>query len=416
VPKRRAGFTTSVEVPYVCSKIELLIQSRPQRYRYLDTANDLVHAMRIAFVMPQMSPYPIGGAKTVYQYADALAARGHHVVLVHPRESLLRSVRRRLDVDPELSATASNELDSAVEDGIHDFTNPHPWYFSRSDVQNLVVPSLAEEWIDGRFDLTIVNNQQAVSWVQAYSPRMGRKIYFLQDYESYMLGEAPEREETRQTLHIDWPIICTSFAGMDLVKSVADRSCHLVRNGIDTALFRPTVPIECKERTLIGFPARIERTKRTMDAVRAAQLVRPQIPPDVTFWCFGSRRISGLPAWIIQHVAPEDTQLVTLYNRSKLFLVPSQYEGFGRPGAEAMACGAALISSANDGVQTYAKHEDSAILCPPCDPPLMAAAITRLMNDECLRRRIAQKGASDIALWSMHDAAVQFEQTILGIT
>lgn len=35
--------------------------------------------LRIAFVMAEASPRPVGGEKTVYRYADELAARGHYV-------------------------------------------------------------------------------------------------------------------------------------------------------------------------------------------------------------------------------------------------------------------------------------------------------------------------------------------------
>jgi glycosyltransferase involved in cell wall biosynthesis len=365
--------------------------------------------------MPQTAPHPIGGAKTIYTYADALAARGHEVVIVHPRESLLTSLRYRLDVDPdrESHGGAPADADLAAERKLSESgADPHPWYQSRPDVRNLVVPSLAEEHVGGPFDVTVVNNRLAVPLAQSYSRRMGRKLYFLQDYESYMLGDSADREEARRTLHADLPTVCTSLAGARLVQSVAGRTCHLIRNAVDTVLFRPFIPIGGDERTLIGFPARAEGTKRTYDAVRAAESARPHLPPHVRFWCFGYERIPGLPVWVTHHVAPDDSRLAELYNHSRLFLVPSEHEGFGRPGAEAMACGAALISSRNGGVETYAVDGENAILCDPREPEQMAAAIRRLMSDEELRRRVAQSGAESIARWSVGDAVLQFERVL----
>jgi glycosyltransferase involved in cell wall biosynthesis len=242
---------------------------------------------------------------------------------------------------------------------------------------------------------------------------MGRKIYFLQDYESYMLGDSAEREQARRTLHLDWPLVCTSLVGAQLVESVTGRACHLVRNAVDTSLFRPFIPLDSRERTLIGFPARAEGTKRTYDAIRAAELVRPHLPPQIGFWCFGYERIPGLPDWITHHVAPDDSRLAELYNRSKLFLVPSQYEGFGRPGAEAMACGAALISSRNGGVETYATDGETAILCTPREPEQMAEAILRLLNDAESLLLIARRGAESIARWSLRDAVMKFEELLV---
>jgi glycosyltransferase involved in cell wall biosynthesis len=321
-----------------------------------------------------------------------------------------------LDVDPDRESRggARGDADLAAERKLYESgENPHPWYQSRPDVRNLVVQSLAEEHVGGPYDVTIMNNRRAVPWAQSYSRRMGRKIYFLQDYESYMLGDSAEREEARRTLHFDLPMVCTSPASARLVESVAGRSCHLIRNAVDTGLFRPLIPPSSDERTLIGFPARAEGTKRTYDAVRAAELARPHLPPHVGFWCFGYERIPGLPAWITHHVAPDDSRLAELYNRSRLFLVPSEHEGFGRPGAEAMACGAALISSRNGGVETYATDGETAILCDPREPEQMAAAIRRLMSDEELRLGIARNGAESIARWSVDDAVIQFERLLM---
>lgn len=366
--------------------------------------------------MPQTAPNPIGGAKTVYTYADALASRGHEVTIAHPRASLLKSLRFRLDLDPDRESRggAHGDADLAAERERHEPSDdPHPWYQSRPDVRNLIVPTLAEEQLGGPFDVTVVNNRFLVPWAQSYSQRMGSRVYFLQDYESYMLGDAAEREEARRTLHVGWPIVCTSLAGAQLVETAAGRSCHLIRNVVDTSLFRPVVPIDGEERTLIGFPARAEGTKRTYDAVRAAELARPHLPPDFSFWCFGYERMPGLPSWIKHHVSPDDTRLAELYNHSRLFLVPSEFEGFGRPGAEAMACGAALISTRNGGVETYATDGQTALLCDPRAPEQMATAMHRLLSNEEERRLIARRGAENIARWGLADAVTQFENLLM---
>jgi glycosyltransferase involved in cell wall biosynthesis len=371
--------------------------------------------LRIAFVMPEASPRPVGGAKTVYRYADELAARGHYVALVHPQESLLASVRARLDRDPEIqplnSGSGSGDADAA---GTEAGRQPHPWYKSRPDVLDLLLPRLEERWISSHYDFVIATNQQVVAPIQGYSPRMGRKLYFLLDYESYLLGDREERRRTRQTLKIDWPIMVRSPAVRRLVESVAGRPCYLVPGAIDTDTFQVTIPVESAERTLVGFPARTERTKRTFDAVRALELARAQLPSPIRGWCFGYEQIDNLPPWITQHLAPDDQGLRELYNRSRIFLVPSQWEGFGQPGAEAMACGAALISTRNGGVEMYAEDRRSAILCPPCDPQAMAAAIVQLIRDDRLRQAIAHQGTLSLRGASWREAAIAFERLLMA--
>jgi glycosyltransferase involved in cell wall biosynthesis len=372
---------------------------------------------RIAFILPATAPAPIGGAKNVYRYADGLAAMGHRVTLVHPEASILRSFRLRADTDDELSNSNAFGVTPhiAVAKTMPGASlDPHPWYRSRPDVINLVVPDLSEDRLGGPYDFTIVNNRLTVPLVEAYSPQMGRKIYFMQDYESYMLGSPAEREVARRTLNTDWPIICTSLAGLHLAESASGRACQFVRNAVDTRRFYPHAPIESNDRNLIGFPARTERTKRTIDAIRAVGMVRSSTPSHIRFWCFGYEPVPALPAWVDHYIAPDDDQLIELYNRSMLFIVPSEHEGFGMPGAEAMACGVALISTSNGGVNTYAMDGVSAILCPPGDPASIASAIRRLIENEDQRVRLANAGAVAVARWRLSDAIEHFERALLS--
>jgi glycosyltransferase involved in cell wall biosynthesis len=370
--------------------------------------------LRIAFVMAETSPRPIGGAKTIYRYADGLAARGHRVVLVHPRASLLASVRARLDQDPDIRSPGPSPGDEGAGDAVPD--QAHPWYHSRPEVGDLIVPTLDERWLPGTYDAVIATNQKLVARVQDYSPRMGRKLYFLLDYESYLLGDAAERRVARRSLRIDWPIMVRSLAAKTLVASVRDRPCHLLPGAIDTDRFRMTVPVDSHQRAAIGFPARTERTKRTYDAVRAIELVRSRVRPPPPVWSFGYQRIENLPDWVTHHLAPDDRRLRELYNRTKAFLVPSEWEGFGQPGAEAMACGAALVSTRNGGVEMYATDRRSALLCPPRDPPRMAEAVIALLEDDRLRQAIAREGARSIRRRTWPDAVVALERLLLAET
>jgi glycosyltransferase involved in cell wall biosynthesis len=379
----------------------------------------MADSLRIAFIMPEAPPpTPIGAAKIIYRYADELTARGHRVMLLHPHESLLSSFRYRLDFDPDLVALSSAprcEQPVAASSPNSTKESSVSWYHSNPEVRFLIVPTLAEEWLEGPYDVVIATNQRTVSWVEDYSEQMGRKLYFVQDYESYMLGDADEREATRNTLHIDWPIVGVSLAIRQLLLSIADRDCRIIPNAIDGDTFRVTVPVNSPQRTLIGFPARKERTKRTWDAVRALELARPHIRPDIQYWCFGYEQIPTIPDWITHHLAPNDDQLCELYNRTIAFLVPSEHEGFGLPGAEAMACGAALISTRNGGVATYARDRYSAILCPPLNPPQLAAALLRILQDRHLHNRIAYEGARSISVWTWPKAVREFESVLMAL-
>jgi glycosyltransferase involved in cell wall biosynthesis len=344
-----------------------------------------VTRLRVAFVLPRISQRPVGALKVIYEHADRLAGKGHRVTLLHP---------------------AGQTVTGA---------DPHPWYrFRNRDVRSIVVPVPAEKLIPGHFDVVVATSWQVVPAVHALPARFGRKVYFLQDHESYLLGDAPIREAMARTFTVPWPLIVNSEPVHRLVATVAGRDCHRIPCVIDTAAFRLDIPTDSTERQLIGFPARPEQAKRTEDAVTAVDLVRSRLDQgqQLDVWCFGSYPRAGLPGWITHYSASDDRELRHLYNRTAVFIVPSLHEGFGLPGAEAMACGAALVSTRNGGVDAYATHGESALLCPVKNPEALAAATIKLLTDPALRHRLARAGASQAASQRPVHATDAFEAVL----
>jgi len=83
-------------------------------------------------------------------------------------------------------------------------------------------------------------------------------------------------------------------------------------------------------------------------------------------------------------------RLRTLYQRARIFVYPSRYEGFGIPPLEAMACGAPVIATRTGAIPDYA--EGAALLVDPGDLDSLRAAIVRLLRDEPLRRDLRERG------------------------
>jgi glycosyltransferase involved in cell wall biosynthesis len=100
----------------------------------------------------------------------------------------------------------------------------------------------------------------------------------------------------------------------------------------------------------------------------------------------------------------ETSELIELYRTSTLVAVPSTYEGFGLPAAEAMSCGAPLVSTTAGALPEVVG--DAGILIPPADPAALTAAIAQLMESPARRREyslLARKRILEKFNWS--DAA-----------
>jgi len=81
-----------------------------------------------------------------------------------------------------------------------------------------------------------------------------------------------------------------------------------------------------------------------------------------------------------------------LYRACDLFVFPSQYEGFGLPVLEAMACGAAVIATRTSSLPELVA--EAGVLVPVGDLEALSEAIADLLGDEDRRRTLGQAAAA----------------------
>ena len=90
--------------------------------------------------------------------------------------------------------------------------------------------------------------------------------------------------------------------------------------------------------------------------------------------------------WVSADSAP------ALLRAAEAFCYPSHAEGFGLPVLEAMACGTPAVVSTAPALREVAG--DAALAVPPTDPAALADALARVLEDDALRRRLADRGVA----------------------
>jgi glycosyltransferase involved in cell wall biosynthesis len=95
-------------------------------------------------------------------------------------------------------------------------------------------------------------------------------------------------------------------------------------------------------------------------------------------------------------------QIVSRYQSADIFVLPSFEEGMANVVLEAMACGNAIITTDIYGNRDLVHDKANGLLIPPADPEALAQALTMLISDLTLRRRMAEKSR---ALAHRHDWA-----------
>jgi glycosyltransferase involved in cell wall biosynthesis len=86
-----------------------------------------------------------------------------------------------------------------------------------------------------------------------------------------------------------------------------------------------------------------------------------------------------------------DTHKWALYENAALFVLPSYSENFGNVVAEAMAAGCAVVVSPEVGISSLVRAVECGVVT-PCDPPVLAAVINRLLADTAGRLELARRG------------------------
>ncbi|MGZ4932195.1 MAG: glycosyltransferase family 4 protein [Halobacteriota archaeon] len=83
-------------------------------------------------------------------------------------------------------------------------------------------------------------------------------------------------------------------------------------------------------------------------------------------------------------------ELVALYQRATLTVVPSSLEGFSKPALESMACGTPVVGSAVGAIPELI-DDRSGVVVPPRDSSALADALIRLLQD---KERTTSMGAA----------------------
>ncbi len=111
----------------------------------------------------------------------------------------------------------------------------------------------------------------------------------------------------------------------------------------------------------------------------------------------------------VRFIGPvKDVDLPALYGGAELFVFPSEYEGFGLPVLEAMACGAPVVCGNRSSLPEVAG--DAALLCDPHDVTALAQAIERAITDRALNQALRARSLDRAAGFSWEQTAQQTRQ------
>ena len=108
----------------------------------------------------------------------------------------------------------------------------------------------------------------------------------------------------------------------------------------------------------------------------------------------------------------DDDRKVELYRSARVFVNPSEKEGWGLTVIEANACGAPVVASDSPGLRDAVQRDRSGLLYPHGDAEACGDAILRVLQDPETWRRLRDGGIEWAATFSWDTAADQTEVVI----
>ena len=194
---------------------------------------------------------------------------------------------------------------------------------------------------------------------------------------------------------------------------VPHKKMRVVYNGIDIEMFRPRAEIQKERGRIIVVSNTSDRKKGVLYLLRAMRELRKEMDVKLTIVDRGLPDNEYTPAIVercglngsVEFTGRITTEeLAKRYCTAEVAVIPSLYEGFGFPAAEAMSCGIPVVST-TAGALTEVVDEESGILVPPGDHMAIAEAVKRLMGDDALRQRMGAAGRARVErLFSWEEA------------
>ena len=343
--------------------------------------------MHVAILLPRPLERPTGGYSVQYEYANRLVALGHRVTIVHAWAPRRPRGRQWVHYGEELARLARRRAPIVT------------WFALDERVQVRLVPYLHARLLP-RADAVLFTAWQTVAGFAG--PMPDRAFHYVYDYEFWRARPDLRDRMIPALRHPQLRRIAGSRAVAGMLADAGSEATATVPCGVDLECWQP--PEETPQANLlVGFPLRDEPHKGMDDAFAALDLVRHQVP-DARFAAFGETREVTPPAFVERRGRLSTASLRDFYRESAVFLLPSRYEGWGLPAAEAMACGTAVVTTANGGTEDFAEDERTALVVPPAEPAAMAAAVSRLLKDSGLRARLAAAGHRRVSQMSWEAA------------
>ncbi len=200
---------------------------------------------------------------------------------------------------------------------------------------------------------------------------------------------------------------------------------RVIYNGMDSDIFNPLKGVKKKKNSIIFVGNVEDRKKGIIYLLKAMTLTKNKVM--LTIVDGGAPNRSSVPRLIdklglngrvtFTGKIPIDI-LIKLYSQNEIAVLPSLYEGFGFPAAEAMACELPVLTTTAGALpEVVGDHMKTGYLVPPRDPEAIAKGIDFLIENPDVRKKMgkaARKRVLEVFTWknAAYELVKMYEEAI----
>ena len=193
----------------------------------------------------------------------------------------------------------------------------------------------------------------------------------------------------------------------DMMRLYAEKKPVLFHVGIEDYFFSPHSLVEKQTGNRILISLRDGEMKGAVYGIEAARLINENIR-NANISAYGNYQKDKVPSFIEYHYLPSNIEVLELYRKATVFVLPSILEGMPLPPLEAMASGCVVVSADCVGIRVYLKDEFNSIIVPIRDSKVLFTAVQRILDDKDLMEKLRKNGRKTALRFTYDNMADEF--------
>jgi GT2 family glycosyltransferase len=243
----------------------------------------------------------------------------------------------------------------------------------------------------------------ATFWTTAYEwlPKILRynphivPFYYIQDYESWFY---PEGDTMRKKVIESYSYVPNRIVKSDWLLNMLrnhDHDAHKVHLGLNLDIFYPRNEGKDKPPYRIVSIVLLDKPRRGFKELVSVFAELHKRRKDVEFVFFGTNDLSGYTfpfPYINYGEVWDQNKVAEIYSSCHVAVDTSLFQGFGRLGLEAMACGTPVVLPKTGGITEYAKDGINCLMVNSEATKAVVDAIESVLDNSSLRRKLVSEG------------------------